>query len=36
MGTENCIAINQLLKAVFKALVTGSLCQTESTTIKRK
>lgn len=36
MGTQNCIAINQLLKELFKALVPASLCQTENTTSKRR
>jgi len=36
MGTENGIAINLLLKAVFKVLAATSLCWTERTTSKRR
>lgn len=36
MGTDNCIAINQLLKAVLKTLAVAALCQTESATRNRR
>lgn len=36
MGADNCIAINQSLKAVLKTLAVAALCQTECTTLNRK